>query len=108
MVPDLVYVAHARLAIVEERLIRGAPDLAVEVLSPSTRRLDVVLKRHAYRKFGFGEYWMVDPEAETIEVFRGDGDWLQPAVRLSRAQGPQVLASPLFPGLALGLEQVFE
>ena len=40
--------------------------------------------------------------------FRGEGDWLQPAVRLSRARGPQVLASPLFPGLALGLEQVFE
>src|SRR3984893_1789289 len=38
VVPDLVYVARERLAIVEEGRIRGAPDLAVEVLSPSTRR----------------------------------------------------------------------
>jgi Uma2 family endonuclease len=106
VVPDLVYVSRERLPILEERLIRGAPDLAVEVLSPSTRRIDIVLKRHAYRKFGFAEYWMIDPKAETIEVFRGEGDWLQPAVRLSRAPG-QVLTSPLFPGLALGMEQVF-
>jgi Uma2 family endonuclease len=105
--PDLLFISHQRRAILEKRFIRGAPDLAVEVTSPSTRRLDVVLKRRAYRKFGFAEYWIVDPEQETIDVFRGEGEWLEPALRLTRAQGPQMLTSPLFPGLALDLATVF-
>jgi len=66
-----------------------------------------VLKRRAYRKFGFAEYWIVEPEKETIDVFRGEGEWLEPALRLSRAEGPQALTSPLFPGLALDLATVF-
>jgi Uma2 family endonuclease len=98
----------AAKAIFERRFVRGAPDLAVEVLSPSTRQIDLRIKRLAYRKYGFGEYWIVDPEAETIVVFRGDGDWLEPAARLSRADGPQELTSPLFPGLVLTLDQIFE
>jgi len=106
--PDLLYVRRERLAILEERFVRGAPDLAVEVLSPSTRKTDVVVKRRAFRRFGFGEYWIVDPIAETVEVFRGDGDWHEPVMRLSRPAGPQTLTSPLFPGLALALDQIFE
>lgn len=78
------------------------------MLSPSTRKTDVVVKRRAFRQFGFGEYWIVDPIAETVEVFRGDGDWREPVERLSRATGPHTLTSPLFPGLILSLEQVFE
>jgi Uma2 family endonuclease len=108
VVPDLLYVKCERLAIVEPRFLRGAPDLAVEVLSPSTRQVDLRVKRRAYRKFGFAEYWIVDPAAETIAVFRGESDWMEPATRLSRASGPQELTSPLFPGLVLTLDQVFE
>jgi Uma2 family endonuclease len=106
--PDLLYVASGRSAILEERVVRGAPDLAVEVISRGTRHTDFVVKRRAYRSFGFGEYWIVDPTSETVEVFRGGGDWLQPAVRLPRAEEPQELTSPLLPGLALSLAQIFE
>jgi Uma2 family endonuclease len=108
VVPDLLYVRRERLAILEERFVRGAPDLGVEVLSPSTRRIDLRVKRLAYRKFGFGEYWIVDPAAETVAAFRGEGDWLEPVARMSRADGPQTLTSPLFPGLVLTHEQIFE
>jgi Uma2 family endonuclease len=108
VVPDLVYVRRERLGILEERFLRGAPDLAVEVLSPSTRQRDLRVKRLAYRKFGFGEYWIIDPVAETIAVFRGEGDWNEPVLRLTRASGPQAFTSPLFPGLVLTLDQVFE
>lgn len=106
--PDLVYVRHERLAILETRFVRGAPDLAVEVISPSSRKVDAGVKRRAYEKFGFGEYWLVDPDAETVEFFRGGGEWREPATRLSRAAGPQTLVSPLFPGLVLTLDQIFE
>jgi Uma2 family endonuclease len=107
VVPDLLYVRRERQSILEERFVRGAPDLAVEVLSPSTRRIDLHVKRLAYRKFGFGEYWIVDPVAETVAAFRGEGDWLEPAARMSRAAGPQTLTSPLFPGLVLTPDQIF-
>ncbi|HVR06539.1 MAG TPA: Uma2 family endonuclease [Thermoanaerobaculia bacterium] len=105
--PDLLYVRRERQAILEERFVRGAPDLAVEVISPGSRRLDAVVKRRAYARFGTGEYWLVDPVAETVEVFRGAGEWPEPAVRLSRASGPQTLVSPLFPDLVLTLDQIF-
>lgn len=106
--PDLLYVRRERQAILEERFVRGTPDLAVEVISPGSRRLDTVVKRRAYARFGIGEYWLIDPVAETVEVFRGAGEWPEPAIRLSRASGPQELVSPLFPGLVLTLYQIFE
>jgi Uma2 family endonuclease len=107
VVPDLLYVRRERLAILGERFLRGAPDLAIEVVSPSTRQIDLRVKRRAYRKYGFGEYWIVDPAAETVAVFRGEGDWLEPALRPTRAGGPQAISTPLFRGLVLTLDQVF-
>jgi Uma2 family endonuclease len=105
--PDLLYVSRERLAILEERFVRGAPDLAVEVTSPWTRPTDLGRKRRAYFEHGFGEYWIVDPTPQTIEILRGS-DWGEPAARLRRGEGPQAFASPLFPGLVLTLDQIFE
>ena len=106
--PDVLFVGRARLARLEERFVRGAPDLAVEVLSPSTRGRDLMVKRRVYRQFGVAEYWIVDPAQETIEIFRGGGSWFRAAESLSRAAGPQTFFSPLFPGLVLSLNQIFE
>jgi Uma2 family endonuclease len=106
--PDLLFVGRARLAQLEERFVRGAPDLAVEVLSPSTRGRDLTIKRRVYRQFGVGEYWIVDPAQETIEIFRGGDTWFRAAESFSRAAGPQTFSSPLFPGLVLSLDQIFE
>jgi Uma2 family endonuclease len=116
VVPDILFVGRQRLSRLEEKFVRGAPDLAVEVLSPSTRNLDLRLKLRAYRRFGFGEYWIVDPAEETIAVFRGEGDWTEPALRLSRSDAAQLsepqqalaLTTPQLPGLVLTLDQIFE
>lgn len=106
--PDLLFVARERLAILEERRVHGAPDLAVEVISPGTRRIDLTVKRRAYQRLGVGEYWIVDPAHETVQIFRGAGHWsFGPAESLSRTAGPQTFSSPLFPGLVLGLDQIF-
>ena len=105
--PDLLYVRRERLGILEERCVRGAPDLTVEVTSPWTRGTDLGRKRRAYRELGIGEYWIVDPTPQTIEVLRGS-DWSEPAERLRRGSGPQTFASPLLPGLVLTLDQIFE
>jgi Uma2 family endonuclease len=73
--PDLVFVRADRMDIVDERGIHGAPDVVVEVLSPSNRSYDRTLKRKRYMASGVAELWIVDADARTVEVWRpGDAD----------------------------------
>ncbi|MFG0318939.1 MAG: Uma2 family endonuclease [Planctomycetota bacterium JB042] len=71
--PDLVYLAKARRPAPDAKNLTEAPDLVVEVLSPSTRRLDVVRKRAVYAGHGVREFWIVDPELDRVEVLVADG-----------------------------------
>ena len=66
--PDLLFVSHQRAAIVTEDNARGAPDLVIEILSPSTADRDLTFKRSLYARHGVSEYWLVDTDARTIEV----------------------------------------
>jgi len=66
--PDVFFVAKSRLHLITDR-VRCVPDLAVEVLSPGRRRRDRVDKKELYQQFGVREYWIVDPEARTVEAF---------------------------------------
>lgn len=66
--PDILYVARERLGIIKEANIQGAPDLVVEILSPSNAEWDRVTKRRVYARFGVREFWIVDPEGRNIEV----------------------------------------
>jgi Uma2 family endonuclease len=66
--PDVLFVSAERRAILEEKYVGGAPDLVVEVLSPSTESRDRVGKAKRYATFGVREMWLVDPAAKTIEV----------------------------------------
>jgi Uma2 family endonuclease len=67
--PDILYIATDRQAITSERGIEGAPTLVVEVLSPSTARLDRDRKMRLYAEHGVPYYWIVDPETRSIEAF---------------------------------------
>jgi Uma2 family endonuclease len=74
MEPDLLFVRSDRAHLVSDRGVEGPPDLIVEVGSPSTAARDRSVKLDRYRYFGVGEYWIVDPERRTIEVWRlGEG-----------------------------------
>jgi Uma2 family endonuclease len=66
--PDILFVTSARLGIIRER-VWGAPDLVVEVLSPSTARRDRTTKLGWYRAHGVSECWLVDADQRTVEVF---------------------------------------
>ena len=66
--PDLLFVSTERTNVITEANVQGAPDLLVEVLSPGTTRLDKNQKRDIYARFGVREYWLVSPEAGTVEV----------------------------------------
>lgn len=66
--PDLIFVSNARAHIITDANIQGAPDLVIEILSPSTVARDKTFKRALYAMHGVQEYWMVDATAKTITV----------------------------------------
>lgn len=102
--PDLVFVRADRLGIIGPKNIQGAPDLAVEVLSPTTRRMDLGKKKEIYARFAVPHYWIVDPKAERIDLLRYDGREYALEARVDR---PGVAEPLAFPGLRLPLDEVF-
>ena len=101
--PDLVFVSEARRHIIQDHGIVGAPDLVVEVLSPSTEVHDRNRKAQLYERHGVAEYWMVDMEAETIEVRRLRGGEYGDA----EIYDSGFVSTPLIPGLNVALADVF-
>jgi len=69
LAPDIVFVRNGRDDIMTDRGIEGPPDLVVEVTSPSTASRDRGIKLDRYRRYGVGEYWVVDPKARSVEVW---------------------------------------
>ncbi len=67
--PDLVFVSNERRGIIGDAL-RGAPDLVIEILSPSTAGRDRTLKLELYERQGVPEYWIVDPDEGLVDVWR--------------------------------------
>lgn len=75
--PDIVVVLDARREILHRSRIIGAPDLVIEILSPSTRSRDCREKRQLYETHRVSEYWIVDPETRLVEQLRWVGDDFQ-------------------------------
>jgi Uma2 family endonuclease len=102
--PDVIWISRERLerGLGADGKLYVAPELAVEILSPGTtnERRDREVKLKLYARQGVDEYWIVDWRARTIEVYRRAGDDLALAATLTEAD---VLTSPLLPGLALPL-----
>ncbi|MCL4514465.1 MAG: Uma2 family endonuclease [Firmicutes bacterium] len=107
--PDLLYISRERLGIIKEANIWGAPDLAVEILSPSTAEWDRVTKRRAYAKYGVHELWIVYLEGHSIEISTLQATALQSYELAAWQTFPEgtVLKSPLLPGLELDLSRLF-
>jgi Uma2 family endonuclease len=113
--PDLLYISADRASILTAANVQGAPDLVVEVLSPSSRRQDEVLKRDLYERGGVAEYWIVDPESESVKVFRRATEGEEAGSAAPRFARPllltlhdgDALATPLLPGLEIPLAVVF-
>ena len=101
--PDLIFIAEARRRIIENHGIVGAPDLALEILSPSTATHDRVRKADLYARYGVAEYWMLDPETETIQIRKlGDGGY-GPA----ETHDSGIVSTSLMPGLEVRVDEVF-
>ena len=103
--PDLFFVGNNRSHLLSERGVEGAPDLIVEILSPSTRNQDLGPKKKIYAASGVSEYWVVDPDNHQVLVFRFAVDALTPVETLNKTD---VLTSDQFAGLEIDLTDVFE
>ena len=102
--PDLVFVATEHLSLITEKNLQGVPDLLVEILSPTTSLRDRREKLALYERFGVPEYWIVDPERTTIQVFRLSGERYAEALEFGLGDR---LETPLLPGLSIPLSEVF-
>jgi len=69
--PDIIFIVKERFHIIGPERINGAPDLVIEILSPSTGYYDLRKKARTYARHGVKEYWVVDPEEKSIELYRG-------------------------------------
>jgi len=103
--PDVVFFQASRRHLVRLNTpIRHHPDIAVEVLSPSTRAIDRGRKMETFARYRVPEYWIVDPQDQRIEIhaLRGDG------YELAQVAGPaDEVRSPPVPGLSFVPAQVF-
>jgi Uma2 family endonuclease len=101
--PDLVFIFHERAHIIQRRGVFGAPDLVVEVLSPSTEGRDRGLKLRRYAAASVPHYWILDTNGPRIEehVLAEDG------FRLVGTFGPgEVFRPTIFPGLEIPLDEI--
>ena len=101
--PDLVIVCDGKKLI--DQGCMGAPDIVIEITSPSTGAKDKKEKHALYQKHGVREYWIVEPYDNTVMVFRLDGEDSYGAPLVHTKE--DTLETPLFPGLEIALKDVF-
>lgn len=103
--PDVLVVLKAHFPRIADNRLVGAPDLVVEVASPGTATYDRNHKYRAYARAGVQEYWIVDPEARTVEVLTLANQRYQSS---GLYRGQAVLSSRLVPALRIPVEQFFK
>ncbi len=105
--PDLFFIKKDRLKIIDEAegVVMGAPDLAVEIISPGSVRRDRVVKKDLYEKFGIAEYWLVDPQNASIEVYILENEHYQ--LHLLADKGDTV-SSKLLEGFIFDTGEIFD
>jgi Uma2 family endonuclease len=103
--PDLVFLGKDRLRAVSQKEIQGAPDLAVEILSPTTKKTDRLIKASAYADSGISWYWIVDPDAQTLEEYRLAAGRYE---LVRRWEESETFEPALFPGLCIALADLFD
>ena len=99
--PDLVVVCDPEK--LGKEGCRGAPDLVVEILSPSNSAIEMHRKLNLYQDAGVHEYWVIDPEEKMIEVYRLDNGKYKPSI----LRMGDVLKPEKFSGLEIPLETIF-
>ena len=102
--PDLLFISKERAHIITYANIQGAPDLVVEILSPSTGRRDWGVKRELYAKHGVKEYWVADPANKMVWVMLLTNGVLE--IQQTRYSG-DTIASSVLAGFTVKVDDIF-
>ena len=103
--PDLLFVSRERAHILTYSVVNGAPDLVVEILSPSTARRDAIQKRELYARYRVPEYWQAETDAPRVTVLALAGADYEVAGVYGMGD---TLVSPLLPGFRLDINDIFD
>ena len=101
--PDVAFIAKERLGIIQ-RVVMGAADLVAEVVSLGGRNRDRIEKRDLYEQYGVREYWIIDPEPETVEVLALENGRYE---LVKRSLPGETGASRLLPGFEIAVSYLF-
>lgn len=102
--PDVFFIRTDKLPPAGTKFFEGAPDLVVEVLSPSSVRTDQVIKFNAYEQAGVAEYWIANPKARTLQVHTLSGGEY---ALVGEFAGDEVIRSVVLEGLAIVTSTLF-
>ena len=102
--PDILFISKENLSKIKKKVIFGAPDLVVEIISPGSQQRDRFIKKDLYKKFGVIEYWIVDTDIQSVEVYYNSGGNLD---LFSFAVKKGKIESHLFPDLEILIEDIF-
>lgn len=103
--PDILYISEGRKSEIIKDRIEGAPDLVIEILSPSNAYYDLRQKKDIYEKYGVKEYIIIDPIQENADLYvlKDSTYYLQ-----QKAQKNELLNSVLLKGFSLDLSKIFK
>jgi Uma2 family endonuclease len=102
--PDILFIRQERLSLITSDRVNIAPDLVIEILSPSTAYYDLKHKKEVYYEHGVSEYWIVDPADESVEIMTRNGGFFR-TESMQRKTG--ILHSPMFSDFSMKVEEVF-
>ena len=104
--PDILFISTERLGILTAANVQGAPDLVVEIISPSSTKTDQEVKRDLYAKYGVKHYWVFEPLAEWARAYTLGADGLYELV--AEANRAETFSAPPFMDLAIPLADLWE
>jgi Uma2 family endonuclease len=102
--PDIIYIAKRRVNAIVTNVIEGSPDLCIEILSPSSDRIDRQDKFKQYQDARVAFYWIIDPQERTIEAFELKNRKYRSA---GSGKGNQTVRLPPFPDLDIPLADLW-
>jgi len=103
--PDIVLVNRKRIDILSNRGIEGAPDLVVEILSPSSLKRDKIDKQKVYASYNVPEYWIVEPKPGIIEAYILNEDHYE---LINIFQNDEQVTSPNIPYISFTMNKIMD
>ena len=97
---DVAVLPLSRLNPREQLYLQGAPDLTIEVITPTDLEIHLQRKINAYLDNGSGSVWVIYPEARSVMTYRADG--------ITKLKAPQSISDPLLPGFSCPVSAFFE